>query len=236
MRLYSFLDVFFSFHRVSKRCHRILSNTQVWTHVDFWQEQNLTKKQMKQMNRHSSNKTWIFPTYEDPALAFLRRYTGGCLKSIYLRVVSEEILIHLKQNCTNLETISFHSASDPPIAASGVGMVRPNKETSILPRLHEILPLPKTLKVFSLFHLGVLPFDKGAETSWNTILECFGKCANLYRLTCDEIVLSKGSCAALQESKITDLSFLNVRLADDDEVPINTGLLSLVNLTEMKSF
>ena len=155
----SFITVFFnvfSFHRVSKRCRKILSNCQVRTHVDFWQVQHLTRNQRKQVKGICKQELkhmymyryhyWGFPMNKNPILAFLQRYSGGCLKSINLWAVSEEILIYL-----NLETICLHSsACDPPNAFARFSTVIPTQKLYIVPRIHEILPLPKTLKVFSI--------------------------------------------------------------------------------------
>ena len=114
--------------RVSKRWNRLLSDPQSWTHVDFCQEQQVPGS--RKMRAHRKDKTWKFPMAPNSVLAFLKRYTSGSLKSIYLNAVNEETLQYLKKNCRNLETISLLS----PVMNS----------------LLEKIPLPKTLKVCEL--------------------------------------------------------------------------------------
>ena len=95
---------------------------------------------------------------------------------------------------------------------------------------------PRLSRYFQYNHLGV---RDGELTLWNTVLQCCGRCTNLRRLTCDQIVLSEESCMALCDSKITDLSFLHVRLRlanTKGSIKLNTGLLPLANLTDLKSF
>ncbi|XP_072015255.1 uncharacterized protein [Amphiura filiformis] len=117
--IFSFLTLYerLMVMRVSKRCHRILSNPQVWTHVDFWQQQQLTRMTRKRLKSSQYIKPWMFPADKESVLDFLKKYTSGSLKSIYLKVVSNDILTHLKKNCSNLEIISFLSANDPVYTA-----------------------------------------------------------------------------------------------------------------------
>ncbi|XP_072016206.1 uncharacterized protein [Amphiura filiformis] len=219
--IFSFLTLYerLMVMRVSKRCHSILSNPQVWTHVDFWQQQQMTKPR-KKLRASRNSKTWMFPNNKESVLDFLKKYTGGSLKSIYLKVVSNDILTHLQKHCGNLETVSF-SATDPPGTADALD--------SLDNALLEIMPLPKTVKIYEFFQF--LPWN---EKQWENLIICFAKCTNLWRLKLDGMILTPEACVALSDSKVTDLSFTQVVGGPDNQ--INTALMPLHKLTKMKSF
>ncbi|XP_072014613.1 uncharacterized protein [Amphiura filiformis] len=214
--IFSFLTLYerLMVMRVSKRCHRILSSPQVWTHVDFWQQQQMTMPR-KKLRASRNNKTWMFPADEEAVLDFLKKYTSGSLKSIYLRVVNKDILTHLKKHCGNLETISLLSTNDPPESADS------------LDTLPEMMPLPKTVKICEF------SFVTWNQKQWENLMICFSNCTNLWRLKLDGVRLTPQGCMALSDSKVTDLSFLNTQVTGG---PDNTALMPLHNLTKIKSF
>ncbi|XP_072015252.1 uncharacterized protein [Amphiura filiformis] len=238
--IFSFLTLYerLMVMRVSKRCHRILSNPQAWTHVDFWQQQ-LTRNKLT-ASRYS--KTWIFPDDKESVLDFLKKYTSGSLKSIYLKVVSKDILTHLKKNCGNLEIISFISANDPVDSADISDFLSrndPADTSDIYLSFPEIIPLPKTIKVCEVSWFS---FAKNGEKQWENLMMCFAKCPNLRRLILHGIILTSEVCMALSASKVTELSqlsFLNMRVAgggNHNSSQLNTALISLYNLTKITSF
>ncbi|XP_072014612.1 uncharacterized protein [Amphiura filiformis] len=216
--IFSFLTLYerlLVMRAVSKRYHRILSNPQVWTHVDFWQEQQLTEKQLQMFRPRIYGKTWMFLATIESVLDFLKKYTSGSLKSIYLKFVNKDILKHLKTNCGNLEIVSFLSARDAP------NMTAINWHEYI--PLHEIMPMPKTLKVCSLSF-------KVNSNQWQ-VLHRLAQCKNLRRLTIHGLVVSAEVCVAL--SQLTELSVLNMYVTD---VQTLSAMLPLGKLTNLKTF
>ncbi|XP_072015254.1 uncharacterized protein [Amphiura filiformis] len=228
--IFSFLTLYerLMVMRVSKRWHRILSNPQVWTHVDFWQQQQLTSMTRKRLKSSRYSQTWMFPANKESVLDFLKKYTSGSLKSIYLNVVSNDILTHLKKNCFNLEIISFLSANDPADTAY---------TSDINASFPEIMPLHKTVKVCEVSWLPI-----NDKKQWENLMMCFAKCTNLRRLILRNIRLTPEVCMALSDSKVTELSqlsFLNMGVAVDafhNSSQLNTALISLYNLTKITSF
>ncbi|XP_072030327.1 uncharacterized protein [Amphiura filiformis] len=227
--IFSFLTLYerlLVMRTVSKRCYRILSSPQVWTHVDFWQEQRLTVNQQWDVARNWTGrcgKTWAFPKDIYSILDFLQKYTSGSLKTIYLTVVNKEILTYLKKNCGNLEIISFHSASDPPQTAD----IGDKSLTS-----HDIMPLPNTIK-FCEFSVNF--------NLWTMLLQSFAQCKNLRGLSVHFMVITTEVCVAL--SKLTELSVLNMYVDSRDELNNGvhltrqaTAMLPLYKLTKLKSF
>ena len=138
--------------RVSKRCYRLLTNPQSWTRVDFWQEQLLTNvtRSCTLGASDPKTKTWIFPRNQDSVLAFLKRFTSGSLKSIYLNVVSESIVQYLRVNCPNLGTISFFSGSKPPFSTLAT---RPIGNIGLLSKFSDICFWPDLAKFTKLRRL-----------------------------------------------------------------------------------
>ncbi|XP_072043356.1 uncharacterized protein [Amphiura filiformis] len=231
--IFSFLTLYerLMVMRVSKRCHRILSNPQVWTHVDFWQEQQMTMPR-KKLIASRYRKAWMFPNDQESVLDFLKKYTGGSLKSIYLNVVSRDILTHLKIHCGNLETISFLLANDPPDTA--------DLSDSLVTPLYfpEMMHLPKTIKMceFSMGKTNGLQTEKVMILLWKKLIICFANCTNLWRLKLNEVSLSQEGCVALSDSNMTDLSLFNTRVAGGPDHQLNTVLMPLHKLTKIKSF
>ncbi|XP_072023553.1 uncharacterized protein [Amphiura filiformis] len=229
--IFSFLTLYerLMVMRVSKRCYRILSNPQVWTHVDFWQQQQMTMPR-KKLRASRYSKTWMFPNDQESVLDFLKKYTSGSLKSIYLKVVSNDILSHLKEHCGNLETISFLSATDPLDTAdlSDILFTSLNLDTAL--PFPEKIPLPKTVKICEF------SFVTWNEKQWENLMIRFANCTNLWRLKLDGVILTPEGCVALSDSKVTDLSFLNTQVAGGPDNQLNTALMPLHNLTKMKSF
>ncbi|XP_072015253.1 uncharacterized protein [Amphiura filiformis] len=233
--IFSFLTLYerLMVMRVSKICHRILSNPQVWTHVDFWQQQQLTSMTRKRLKSSRCSKHWMFPADKESVLGFLKKYTSGSLKSIYLKVVSNDILSHLKKNCGNLEIISFLSANDPVYTARDTADI-----SDIYLSFPEIIPLHKTVKVCEVSWLA-----RNDKNQWGKLMKYLAKCTNLQRLILHGIVLSPEGCMALSDSKLTQLSqlsFLNMRVAcgpyHERSSQVNTALISLFNFTNITSF
>ena len=215
-----------------------MSYTQSWTQVDFCQKQHLPK--MPGFTASRQVNTWIFPSSPYSALAFLKRYTSGSLKSVYLNDVSTEILQYLKKNCPNLENISILQ----PLS---------------LHHFPKEIPLPKTIKKCNLcfdytLRFGYLIAGYSTETMQRckSLMFRLGNCTNLQRLTFRGIFLSPdnidGITALSNLREITDLSFLKVHFVersyfisgklDIDSISgeMNIALVSLFKLEKLRAF
>ncbi|XP_072015568.1 uncharacterized protein [Amphiura filiformis] len=213
---------------VNKRCKRIFSSPHAWTYIDFWQEQK-TNKKWRMFGRNDKN--WMFPADEKAVLHFLKRYTSGSLKSIYLHITSEKILAHLQQTYGNLETISFLSADDPPREARALDMKHSYKP---LPHDHDDnLPVDKSIKVCEI-PLCSVGCSRCGDVG-DKLLIRLGKCKNLRRLTITGInswdLKPEGWDALPQD--ITELNFLGV-LGHSSQLCI--PFVALLKLTKVSSF
>ncbi|XP_072015565.1 uncharacterized protein [Amphiura filiformis] len=258
--IFSFLTLYerLMVMRVNKRCNRILSNPQTWTHIDFWQEQKTEKSwgvavpgdSLKRMFC-ADDKSWMFPVEEKSVLDFLKRYTSVSLKSIYLHIASKTILEYLQQTYSNLKTISLLSANDPP------------KEAFDDLNAHDVFDLSRTRlrdhdDIFSAaltqsIRVCEIPFyvvDCNTILCSGETLEKFvirlGKCKDLRRLTVTgmnaQYLRPEGWDALSQE--ITDLNFLSIMVARRRRRPqtdlfssqLCAMLVSLLKLTKVSSF
>ncbi|XP_072028004.1 F-box/LRR-repeat protein 12-like [Amphiura filiformis] len=226
--IFSFLTLYerLMVMRVNKRFHRILSNPQAWTHIDFWQEQEM---------RYC---TWMFPKKEKAVLDFLKRYTSGSLKSIYLHVTSEKIRSHLQQTCGNLETISFLSANGKEHA-----VFDSEYTDSRLPHYHDciILPVADSVRVYEIPLEGFDCYKCShiQPAIQKSLMLRLGKCKNLRRLTITGIkaffVTPEGWDALSQE--ITELNFLIKHIrSNTNSREICRALVALLKLTKVSSF
>ena len=189
--------------------------------MDFCQEQLVPESRIFGVYRKA--KTWTFPMTPNSVLAFQEKYTSGSLKSIYLNAVSKEILQYLKKNCPNLEIIS---------------VLCPSATNSLL----EEIPLPKTIQVCELSFDENRVLSRGGVDQCTLLLLRLENCTNLHRLTLRKMTPSPDGITALSNlRKITDLSFLQVRLprlmkraCDVDK--LNTALVSLLKLAKLRAF
>ncbi len=243
---YHIIEPFFSsylllYSRVNKRWNRILSYTHTWTHVDFWQEQKTDKNWETEDNEFTRRylkvdaNTWVFPVDENAVLDFLKKYTGGSLKSIYLHVTSTKIMTHLKESYGNLEIISFLSAKHPLRTALAFSQFNSNHECEI----------PFSVKVLEFPIQIYTPHCEGQQYK---LLTCLRKCKNLQRLTITGLhprYLSPDSLDVLSQN-ITEVNLLKIfverrgccrgYMEPDDSSKLCTSLLSLLKTTEMRVF
>ncbi|XP_072014665.1 uncharacterized protein [Amphiura filiformis] len=230
--IFSFLTLYerLMVMRVSKRCNQILCNPQAWTHVDFWQQHQIKKTKLR-ITRPKMD-VWMFPDDKDTVLDFLRKYTSGSLKYIYLKVASTKILLYLKQNCGNLETLSFLSAYDDPPAMTDTSYFL---STSLY--FHDRIPLPTTLKTCELSMDSKTQSEfsntmKGGKL-WEYLFIRLRQCKNLRRLTLYGMILTRDSFAALSGLPMTELSCLDAIVTRSEEIQSS----DLQNeFTKLKSF
>ncbi|XP_072016412.1 uncharacterized protein [Amphiura filiformis] len=241
--IFSFLTLYerLMVMRVNKRCNRILSNPQAWAHIDFWQEQKTQKSWGPgrcNITRRLDDKSWVFPATEKAVHDFLKKYTSGSLKSIYLHITSKKILAHLQQTYGNLETISFLSADDPPEAARALADITVSYIP--LPHLYDNLPVAKSIKVCEI-PLYIVGFD--GRGSHHKLVIRLGKYKNLRRLTITGMnprYLKPEGWDALSHD-ITELNFLSTAIprreyTSDFSSQLCTMLVALLKLTKVRCF
>ncbi len=185
--------------------------------------------------------TWVFPVDEYAVLDFLKKYTGGSLKSIYLHVACTTILTYLKESCGNLETISFISATDPPNAA--MHKMAPSDLDPNHFHNHACI-IPESIKVLEF---ALDNFNYTARQG--KLLTCFQKFKNLQRLTITGLnpqYLSSDSFIGLSQD-LTEINFLKLSvprrgyLGYGRPVPsyssrLCNALFPLLKITEMRVF
>ncbi|XP_072015569.1 uncharacterized protein [Amphiura filiformis] len=249
--IFSFLTLYerLMVMRVNKRCKRIFSSSHAWTYIDFWEEQKTNKNwAVDGFNRTRmfwlDDKSWMFPVDEKAVLDFLKRYTSGALKSIYLHTASTNILAYLQQTYGNLETISFISANDPPREARALDMKHSYKP---LPHDHDDnLPVAKSVRVceIPMYTVGC----NGCGEMHDKLVIRLGKCKNLRRLTITGMnprFLKPDGWDALSQD-ITELNFLSTAIPRrgcrgqssglDFSSQLCTMLAALLKLTKVRCF
>ena len=128
-------------------------------------------------------------------LSVLKR--GGSLKSIYLNVLSSDILEYLNEHCPNLETISFLPRCSRP-------------SSTLVARYdwyNDVGALLKTIKVCKIAQ-NITHID-----AWYLVICFFSEKTNLRRLTLNGILMTSRCIVSLSNLwELTDLSFLYIRL------------------------
>ena len=248
-----FFFIFAIFSRVNKRWNRILSYTHAWTHVDFWQEQKTDKNWETEDNKSTRRymmvdaNTWIFPIEENAVLDFLKKYTGGSLKSIYLHVASKQIIAHLNENYGNLQTISFLSPKDTSYSAFALtylNMLRNCRLFNLDSNQEFEIPVSESVKVLEF----PIQFDRPQfEGQQDKLLTCLRKSKNLQRLTITKLrpqYLSPDSLDVLSQD-IREVNLLKIFVerrgcrgyrGPNYSSQLSDSLLSLLKITEMKVF
>ncbi|XP_072015555.1 F-box/LRR-repeat protein 12-like [Amphiura filiformis] len=198
--------------RVSKRWNRILSNSQAWTHVDFWDERQTTEKP----DEHG--KTWRFPNDKNSVLDFMRKYTSGRLKSIRLHVISKDILSRLQQY-RKLETFRLLAGRNPLESAFHFE-VRPDNY------LDDKGPLYKELflRLGKLKNLRCLTFQR--MYSLHLTPEYLDPVSNLQEITDLEFV-----DIFLEDGRYQFGTDLNANI-----IQLRAAMVILLKLTKVKSF
>ncbi len=244
--------IFIIFSRVNKRWNRILSCTHAWTHIDFWQEQKTDKNWDTKDNEDTRRRylgveanTWVFPVDEKAVFDFLTKYTARSLKSIYLHVASTKIMMHLKERCGNLETISFLSPKGPSKSAISQSGLKPYVATGIDQRQrhlsfrfynHEcIIPVSQSIKILE-FPLELFCFDCKHQQA--NFLTCLRKCTNLQHLTITGVnaqYLSSDSLDVLSQD-LTEVNFLKLSTETKYSNQLCNALLPLLKFAEMRVF
>ncbi len=226
------------FHRVNKRWNRVLSYTHAWTHVDFWQQQKTDKNWITEDNKYTrrgflqvDDNTWVFPVNQNAVLDFLKKYTGGSLRSIYLHVVSLTILAHLKDSYGKLETVSFLS----PKYQSKAALHKMTQSDPNLDQFHNhVCMVAESVKVLE-FALDTSMSDYGE------LLACFRKLKNLQRLTMTDVNLWRLPSDSFDELS-QDLTEINFTVSLSHRRPFRSScqlcdtLLPLLKLTKIKVF
>ena len=156
----------------------MLSDPQTWTSVDFWQEQKTeqnwtTKGRNVPWISKYGNTTWIFPFDENDVLHFLKKYTCGSLKFLYLHVASKNIIAHVNQTYWNLETICFNSPKFPLYNEWPPTYTAPHDHVFLLPVVQSLRDVH--------YPLGHFSCDKCFEKQQNNLFLFLRKCKDLRR-------------------------------------------------------
>lgn len=126
-------------------------------------------------------------TTEESALVFLQRYAGPSLRTIYLRIISKDILIYLRHKCRHLKTISFL----PKQNFSDIALEPINYSNELSRNFSSLIFIPQRIERLQLTLKGMtLKFAERISLSDDLLKILCKECNNLSRLQLDDFCLS----------------------------------------------